>query len=656
MESTTENFLTNLPQRYDVELPEVNDFRVIRVASYNVYSPIFGPLLPLALMQENEEAIRQNPMLGHDPARTWDKRVLVIVQMMATVRPHIVFFQELSPPQMKDLKIKLEPLGYEMVTCDSEGGKTLEQLETEKMLETDKVEKTYLGLGIAFHKDRFVCVETGSVQLPHVDGYWTMWAKLEEKQLYRTLLAVNAHFPLRATDLGHTNLQFCIDLAEQLSPEGPWIFGGDLSYFQQLEEKLGNGTRFLNQAAKIQQSGVAHWRKPEQEHYGQPCTYIGYPEDPYKTLVTDEGVSEANCPDHLFHRGFDGTLRSFSLAGEYDEKFTLLPPMSRLQSRNTASDHCLIGIDLVLNSILTNLPKRYGVHFPETTQNVVRVVSYNIFQCDNNPHAVAGPWNKRREIIRQMMVEIRPDIIYFQEMSHMQRADLQAMMKDFEIVVDDAARPGLGIAFRKERFSLILPPASHENQVMWVKLEEKQLKRSMLAVCAHFPLGSEGYRSLESYVQFVRQLSPEDPWIFGGDLNYFQEIEDQNQFGTLFLQAMIRTVQSGVTHWTKSKFGHYGHPCTFLGFDKDAHKTPITEEGVPHSICPDQFLHKGFTDALCSFSLSGEYDDENLELRMPLCNPLTDQKRCIASDHCLIGMDLVLEKKPSILQRLFGKK
>jgi endonuclease/exonuclease/phosphatase family metal-dependent hydrolase len=650
MESTTGNFLTNLPQRYDVELPEVNDFKVIRVVSYNIYSPIFGPLLPPALMQKNEEAIRQNPMLGHDPARTWDKRVQVIGQMMAKVRPHIVFFQELSPPQMKDLKIKLEPLGYEVVTCDSEGGKTLEQLETEK------VEKTYLGLGIAFHKDRFVCVEASSVQLPHVDGYWTMWVKLEEKQLCRTLLAINAHFPFRATDLGHKNLQFCIDLAEQLSPEGPWIFGGDLNYFQKLEEKLENGTRFLNQAVKIQQSGVAHWTKTEQGHYGQPCTFIGFSEDPYQTLVTDEGVPEANCPDHLFHRGCDGALRSFSLAGEYDEEFTLLPLMSRLQSRNIASDHCLIGIDLVLNSILTNLPKRYGVNLPETKQNVVRVVSYNIFQCESNQHPVAGPWNKRREIIRQMMTEICPDIIYFQEMGRMQRVDLQAMMKDFEIVVADSAAPGLGIAFHKERFSLMLPPSSDGSQVMWVKLEEKRLKRSIQVLCAHFPLGSEGYRNLESYVQFAHHLSPEDPWIFGGDLNYFQEVEEQNQFGTLFLQAMVRTVQSGVTHWTKSRVGHYGQACTFLGFDKDAYKTPITAEGVPHSVCPDQLLHKGFTDALCSFSLSGEYDDENLELRMPLCNPLTDQKRYIASDHCLIGMDLVLEEKQSILQRWFGKK
>jgi endonuclease/exonuclease/phosphatase family metal-dependent hydrolase len=651
MESTIGNFLTNLPPSYGVDLPKLSDFTGIRMVSYNIYSPLFGPKLPRDL--ENPKKREGDPSSGFDPSRAWMNRMPIILQMILKVEPDVLLLQELSPPQMFELRDQLGLFGYELVAYDSEEGRTPKELEMEKP------KRTYLGLGIAFRKDRFSCVVSKPVQL-FLDGFCVMWAQLEEKQLRRTILVMNAHFLLRCARA--TNLRFCIDLAEQLSPKDAWILGGDLNYFQSLEAEQGDGTLFLKCANQIRQAGVSHWTETEQGHYGQPCTYIGFPADFHRTPIADDGVPASICPDHFFYKRCDGAVCSFSLAGEYDEEtFELVTPLCSLlkQSRYIASDHCLIGIDLVLNSFLTHLPLRYDVDLPEVNDpKIIRMSSYNVYAChENKQHGpFVGSWNMRREIIRQMIEEkVRPDIVAFQELSPMQAVDLRRMLNNFELISCNIKNLGLGIAFRKERFSLVLHPSSYEDQVMWVKLEERQLKQSILVMNAHFPIGGESFRSLETCIQLVNQLSPHDPWIFGGDLNYFREIEKQNGFGTLFLQTMTTIVQSGATYWTETEDGHYGQPCTFIGFENDAYKTPITDAGVPHPVCPDHLLHKGFKGTRRSFSLAGEYDDKFLELVTPLCAPVR-QERCIASDHCLIGMDLMLEKKQLFFQKLLSNK
>lgn len=472
-----------------------------------------------------------------------------------------------------------------------------------------------------------------------------------------------------------------------------FIFGGSLMLFP---DKDGD------EAYSVLKSFASDYRCSKY-HYGHNTSFIGYQNDEFKIKIFPEGFTESRNLDLIFQRGFV-CERSFSLSGEFRKDGKLLEPLTLPIQCNDedlrlfASDRCLIGCDLKIDpNFSSKTPSFFELnnkHFFNFTRNLthptIRVINWNLktsyhdnIQSIDNPNRI---WPNRFIFVQQAIREIQPDILLLQEMSPNQAHDMKTFLKSTNYKVFfrcthsghdiDEIQPGewtgaiMAIAFSNRRFLLIshggfwlkedcmiAPPQipdSLENRkpieqggtnkcfgdthsyrsCQWIHIKDNVTNQTILVVCSDFPHQSKNgaqIKCAELCVNFIDNFSA-DRKIFGGEICTFQD-ESEIADKTLSIFGCLN-------HWLESENGHYGHQTTFVGYQNDKFFAHISQNGIIEPRNIDILLQKGFKN-LNSFSCLIEFDASCQKL-LPLVSPVFDNKmRSFASDHLLIGFDLV---------------
>lgn len=519
---------------------------------------------------------------------------------------------------------------------------------------------------------------------------YCVYQRLIHFQTDEKILVATTHFPCGGTDARYKSSELIKRKVSSFSDHN-LIFGGSLLLFPD-----NDGER----AYDVLTSFANDYRQSKM-HYGHNTSFIGYEQDKHKVELFGDGFTESRNTELILQKGFF-CKNSFSLSGEINKsEWNLIEPLnSPIQNSNRyfLSDRFMIGCDLILDQSFSvsfgaqrTLNDDYFFNFTrELSSSLLRVINWNIktsyhdeIQSKDNP---LRKWEFRFDYCKQLLLKLQPDIILLQEMSPIQANQMKKFLLRFgynfkcrsshsghdldEIQLNEWTGAIMGIAYSQKRFQLdqsggiwlkkdpfLVPPQipdSVENRkpvdqggtdkcfgdthsyrsCQWVKLKDVVTDKTMLACVSDFPhqsLSGAQIKCAELVISLMNQI-PSDCVVFGGEVCTFND-----DVGTETLKIFTKSF----THWTKTRSGHFGHQTTFVGYQNDAYNVPISDKGIIQQRNIDILLHKGFREARKSFSFVGEFDFDSRQL-IKLNFPVKNQRqRSFASDHLLIGVDLV---------------
>jgi endonuclease/exonuclease/phosphatase family metal-dependent hydrolase len=178
---------------------------------------------------------------------------------------------------------------------------------------------------------------------------------------------------------------------------------------------------------------------------------------------------------------------------------------------------------------------------PESPSDSLRLMSFNIRYA--NPADGENRWEKRREIVYDLLRTQRPDVIGMQEALHSQITDLKAALPEYEVVGvgrDDGKTAGeySPLLFRRDRFRAVekgtfwfsdtpAKPGSTSwgNRLpricTWARLVESKTRRSFYVYNLHLDHESQPSRerSVALLIERIRDRKQLDPVIVLGDFN-----------------------------------------------------------------------------------------------------------------------------------------
>lgn len=514
---------------------------------------------------------------------------------------------------------------------------------------------------------------------------YCIYSTLTHSQSDKKILVASTHFPCGGVDARLMSARLLKKQFEPFLSDYLLILGGSFLLFP---DKDGQETY------QVLSSFCKDYRDSKY-HYGHNTSFVGYDTDPFKVDIYPDGFTESRNLDLIFQNGFK-CKRSFSFSGEIDpETFSLIEPLNspilNKSQRFFTSDRFLIGCDLIIDKVssitdssLMALNNDYFFNFTGTLDlPFLRVLNWNIKTSfhDNilSIYNLLLKWESRFNIVKSLLINVQSDIMLLQEMSPYQARQMKNFLYtiSYDLVcrtchsghdldeIQDNEWTGavMGIAFSKHYFKLIrmggfwlkkdafIPPPqvpdSPKNRrpieeggtdkcfgdthsyrsFFWVKLLDVRNNKTILVCVSDFPHQSKSGAQIECAKlinSFIAEFAS-DCVIFGGEVCTFND-----EVG----QKTLSVLSDSMTHWTKTKYGHFGHQTTFVGYPNDPYLVPISTRGIIEQRNIDILLHKGFREGLKSFSFLGEFD---AQMNSPVKNP---NERLFASDHLLIGLDL----------------
>ncbi|AGD93061.1 putative endonuclease/exonuclease/phosphatase [Megavirus lba] len=504
-----------------------------------------------------------------------------------------------------------------------------------------------------------------------------------------------SHFPIGGFNSRLKSSKLAMERLCGIAGKNPLIFGGALMLF---EDKDGN-------IAYETLTKYASDYRNSKDHYGHQTSFIGYPNDPFKVDINSDGIVSPRNLDLILHRGLQ-SIRSFIMSGEFnslEKKLVepLISPIKDSDKREFASDRCLIGVDLQLHSSTKKeapqrtLNSENSFNFSKNlSPRIIRAINWNIRTSfldpkDEKEYSIRG-WQSRKHYVTEMLTHLAPDLILLQEMSPSQAVDMKNFLNGigyevifraahtghdlYEIIDGEWTGALTGIAYFRNRFfinchggfwlkddphtppPLIVDNAENRRPIeeggtdkcfgdthsyrhcQWATFLDVQSQQLITTAVSDFPISGKNSRLKSASLcnSMLREISGENCLIFGGEICTFED-KGMDGFET------YKKITEDATDWRNTLYGHYGHQATFVGYHTDKYKVEIDECGIVSPRNIDIIVHRGFTQGIRSFSLSGEFNLSEKKLNKPLIsviNNITD--RLFSSDHFLIGVDLEL--------------
>ncbi len=185
---------------------------------------------------------------------------------------------------------------------------------------------------------------------------------------------------------------------------------------------------------------------------------------------------------------------------------------------------------------------------PETTPVKITVMSFNIRSATIKESSEERNWSNRKTAVRNMVNEMKPDVMGLQEATTQQRADLKTMLPDyelFEVPNTGGSKGGNTVlmyntqvleAVKCRSFYLSSTPDqqsvngwNEETQyrtTIWAEFKHKASGQSFFVANTHMPLGSEArdntarVNSAKLNVQRMKTYAGEGAAVFIiGDMN-----------------------------------------------------------------------------------------------------------------------------------------
>jgi hypothetical protein len=179
--------------------------------------------------------------------------------------------------------------------------------------------------------------------------------------------------------------------------------------------------------------------------------------------------------------------------------------------------------------------------------------------------------------------------------------------------------------------------------VLWAKVQLENNK-SLYIFNSHYPLSGNNetrFKCAQLEMNKIQEIAEGNAWISAGDRNLIPTKDDNEQYNP-------HTVYDELTKHGKNIIqdgdNHYGPSTTWIGFTYDEYKNEVNDSGEfadPNKL--DVIVSN--LDSTCSFHHHGAFDPIEFRL-LPLTDSLTEEhtkQRYFASDHALIGADLVLD-------------
>ena len=173
---------------------------------------------------------------------------------------------------------------------------------------------------------------------------------------------------------------------------------------------------------------------------------------------------------------------------------------------------------------------------------------------------------------------------------------------------------------------------------------DHQTLQQFIVATSHFPIGGVNARTKSSELAMTRicEIAGNNPFIFGGSLMLYTDLDGESAYRTLIKYA----------NDYRNPDNHIGHQTSYIGLPFETkHAVHIDGNGIAEPRNLDMIVHRGF-DSKLSYIISGEIDTVAKKLAMPLVAPIRDAiGKHFPSNRFMIGTEISFSEKAISINR-----